>query len=156
MLRTCHNPALPTTPPCLFWLHRSRISRAAFTPVTLPTPHAKVQDSRSAWATRLDPSGLGIVLVYPHSPSMLMAIPPPMKAITSKEATTHELKLQQQAARNEKAHLRMARKRAELRARPLTEQEEAAECSRAYQATYHENVYKACFGQAAYVAYAKA
>ncbi|KAJ7713594.1 hypothetical protein B0H14DRAFT_3523334 [Mycena olivaceomarginata] len=64
--------------------------------------------------------------------------PPPMTAIHATGSTSHELKAQRRAERNEKARLRMARKCAELKSRPLEEQQIAAERTKAYQATYHE------------------
>ncbi|KAJ7881947.1 hypothetical protein B0H13DRAFT_1891087 [Mycena leptocephala] len=63
---------------------------------------------------------------------------PPMKSKYSSGPTAYELKVQRHAERNEKARLRMARKRAELKTRPLNEQLEAAERSREYQARYRE------------------
>ncbi|KAJ7333349.1 hypothetical protein DFH08DRAFT_814461 [Mycena albidolilacea] len=64
--------------------------------------------------------------------------PPPMTAIHATGSTSHELKAQRRAERNEKARLRMARKRAELKSRPLEEQRIAAKRTKAYQATYRE------------------
>ncbi|KAJ7087730.1 hypothetical protein C8R43DRAFT_965017 [Mycena crocata] len=62
---------------------------------------------------------------------------PPMKSKYTMGPTEYELKTQREAERREKARLRMAR-RAELKARPLAEQEQAAARARAYQATYRE------------------
>ncbi|KAJ7933050.1 hypothetical protein B0H13DRAFT_1856649 [Mycena leptocephala] len=96
---------------------------------------------------------------------------PPMKSKYSSGPTEYELKVQRHAERNEKARLRMARKRAELKTRPLSEQLEAAERSREYQARYCERnrdarqlceaqrriaTYLTKFGVAAYASYLKA
>ncbi|KAJ7435119.1 hypothetical protein B0H11DRAFT_2257618 [Mycena galericulata] len=85
--------------------------------------------------------------------------------------TEHEIKLQRQAVRREKARLRMAKICAELKTRPLAEQKLAAEHARAYQAKYcaknreelrlweaqrRMEIYKAKFGTEAYAAYLKA
>ncbi|KAJ7492943.1 hypothetical protein B0H11DRAFT_2228266 [Mycena galericulata] len=88
-----------------------------------------------------------------------------------KVLTAYELKVQREAVRREKACLRMAKKRAELKLRPTEEQEVYRERARAYQATYREKhryslrvweaqrrvaVYKERFGIEAYKVYAKA
>ncbi|KAJ7822091.1 hypothetical protein B0H14DRAFT_3471014 [Mycena olivaceomarginata] len=97
--------------------------------------------------------------------------PPPMTAIHATGSTSHELKAQRRAEWNEKARLRMARKRAELKSCPLEEQQIAAERTKVYQATYHEKhrndlrlgeerrritLYKARYGPDAYRLYLKA
>ncbi|KAJ7901030.1 hypothetical protein B0H14DRAFT_3422939 [Mycena olivaceomarginata] len=97
--------------------------------------------------------------------------PPPMTVIHATGSTSHELKAQRRAERNEKARLRMARKRAELKSRPLEEQQIAAERTKAYQATYHKKhrndlrlgeerrriaLYKARYGPDTYRLYLKA
>ncbi|KAJ6549700.1 hypothetical protein B0H19DRAFT_1236984 [Mycena capillaripes] len=46
--------------------------------------------------------------------------------------------IQRHLERNERARLRMARKRAELKLRPVEEQERAAERSRVYRARYRQ------------------
>ncbi|KAJ7939409.1 hypothetical protein B0H13DRAFT_1850705 [Mycena leptocephala] len=48
------------------------------------------------------------------------------------------LRLQREQERRDKARIRMARTRAELKLRPVAEQEEYATRARAYQATYRE------------------
>ncbi|KAJ7893751.1 hypothetical protein B0H13DRAFT_2339566 [Mycena leptocephala] len=64
---------------------------------------------------------------------------PPMKSkYTTDEPTAYQISEQRHAERNEKARLRMARKRAELKTRPIEEQVAAAERERAYQITYRE------------------
>ncbi|KAJ7058420.1 hypothetical protein C8F01DRAFT_1371234 [Mycena amicta] len=50
----------------------------------------------------------------------------------------YEVLLHRQRVRNEKARLHMARKRAELKLRPLQEQQEAAERARLYRACYRQ------------------
>ncbi|KAJ7823663.1 hypothetical protein B0H13DRAFT_1919537 [Mycena leptocephala] len=62
--------------------------------------------------------------------------PPPLTSKYNTGLTEHELKLQRQAVRREKARVRMAMRRAELKSRPLEEQEEAAKRARLHQATY--------------------
>ncbi|KAJ7093760.1 hypothetical protein C8R44DRAFT_890664 [Mycena epipterygia] len=97
--------------------------------------------------------------------------PPPLVSKHSTGPTEFELRAQRAAVRREKARVRMARKRAELKSRPIEEQMAAAERERGYQATYQERnredlkiwerqrriaVYQAKYGQEAYIAYAKA
>ncbi|KAJ7901383.1 hypothetical protein B0H13DRAFT_2336144 [Mycena leptocephala] len=65
--------------------------------------------------------------------------PPPLTSKYNTGLTEHELKLQRQAVRREKARVRMAMRRAELKSRPLEEQEEAAKHARLHQATYRAN-----------------
>ncbi|KAJ6557480.1 hypothetical protein B0H19DRAFT_1070143 [Mycena capillaripes] len=94
-----------------------------------------------------------------------------MKSKYSRGPTEEELRAQRHAARNEKARLRMARRRAELKTRPLEEQRAAAERAREYQARYREKhrdelriweahrrieVYKAKNGLRAFASYLKA
>ncbi|KAJ7432732.1 hypothetical protein FB451DRAFT_1572937 [Mycena latifolia] len=67
-----------------------------------------------------------------------MAHPPLRSKYTPDGPTEYELAVQRRQARNEKARLRMASKRAELRTRPLEEQAQAAEINKKYQATYRE------------------
>ncbi|KAJ7080882.1 hypothetical protein C8R43DRAFT_1143053 [Mycena crocata] len=104
----------------------------------------------------------------------LFMIPPPLKSKHQAGPTDYELKQQRLDNRREKARLRMARKRAELKQRPLEEQQEAAERARLHQAAYRESsanrhrndlrlweaqrrveMYKKRFGPEAYHAYAK-
>ncbi|KAJ7439922.1 hypothetical protein B0H11DRAFT_2253464 [Mycena galericulata] len=97
--------------------------------------------------------------------------PPPLKSKHQSGPTQYELETQRQAIRREKARVRMAKLRAELKLRPIEEQLAAAQRARAHQAAYrerHQNdlrvweaqrriaVYKAKFGVEAYAAYAKA
>ncbi|KAJ7469740.1 hypothetical protein B0H11DRAFT_2238185 [Mycena galericulata] len=101
----------------------------------------------------------------------MMMPPPPLKSKHESGPTQYEIETQRQAVRREKARVRMAKLRAELKLRPLEEQRAAAERARAYQAAYRERhrndlrvweaqrriaVYKAKFGIEAYAAYAKA
>ncbi|KAF7362838.1 MYND-type domain-containing protein [Mycena venus] len=51
--------------------------------------------------------------------------------------------IQRHLERNERARLRMARKRAELKLRPVEEQERAAERSRVYRARYRQKHHQA-------------
>ncbi|KAJ7126218.1 hypothetical protein C8R44DRAFT_734104 [Mycena epipterygia] len=126
--------------------------------------------------TAIYPSGSWRCLCLPaplsrHHLALMRAHPPLKAATSSKKLTDYEIGLQRHLAKNEKARLRMARKRAELKARPLTEQLLAAERERAYQATYREKnrrdlaiwerqrrhaVYKARFGPVAYASYVQA
>ncbi|KAJ7156555.1 hypothetical protein C8R43DRAFT_949408 [Mycena crocata] len=64
--------------------------------------------------------------------------PPPLKSKHQSGPTAYEMKMQRLLERREKACVRMARKRTELKSRPLEEQEQAAEREHMYQATYHE------------------
>ncbi|KAJ7173035.1 hypothetical protein C8R43DRAFT_944077 [Mycena crocata] len=99
-----------------------------------------------------------------------MSHPPPMKSKYASGPSDYELKAQRKLESNEKARLRMARKRAELKSRPIEEQLQAAERARVHQATYREKhrndlrvweaqrriaLYKARFGPAAYAAYVR-
>ncbi|KAJ7450433.1 hypothetical protein FB451DRAFT_1186831 [Mycena latifolia] len=70
--------------------------------------------------------------------STSMAHPPLRSKYTQDGPTDYELRAQRHLARNEKARLRMASKRAELKTRPLEEQARVAECNKGYQATYRE------------------
>ncbi|KAJ7440226.1 hypothetical protein FB451DRAFT_1191679 [Mycena latifolia] len=63
---------------------------------------------------------------------------PPLTSKYEKPLTLYQIETQRRAERNEKSRIRMAQKRAELKARPLEEQEEAAERERGYQAKYRE------------------
>ncbi|KAJ7117332.1 hypothetical protein C8R43DRAFT_960630 [Mycena crocata] len=96
---------------------------------------------------------------------------PPMNSKHDSGPSDYEIKAQRLQERNEKSRLRMARKRAELKTRPIEEQLLAAERDRAHQATYRERhrndlrvweaqrrieVYKKRFGPAAYAAYSRA
>ncbi|KAJ7343881.1 hypothetical protein DFH08DRAFT_810418 [Mycena albidolilacea] len=97
---------------------------------------------------------------------------PPMKSkYATDEPTDYENLVQRHLERNEKARLRMARKRAELKSRSLEEQAAAAERERRYQATYRERnrndlriweahrrlaIYKAKHGPELYESYLKA
>ncbi|KAJ7860813.1 hypothetical protein B0H14DRAFT_2576385 [Mycena olivaceomarginata] len=66
---------------------------------------------------------------------------PPMKSkYGGDDPTDYEILVQRHLERNEKARLRMARKRAELKSRSPEEQAAAAERERRYQATYRERV----------------
>ncbi|KAJ7477125.1 hypothetical protein B0H11DRAFT_2234602 [Mycena galericulata] len=104
-------------------------------------------------------------------PSTSKSYPPPLTSRHRTGLTDYEIQMKRKEERREKARLRMARIRAELKTRPLHEQELAAARARAYQATYRakhrENlrlweaerriaVYKAKFGHEAYLAYVKA
>ncbi|KAJ6557789.1 hypothetical protein B0H19DRAFT_1070401 [Mycena capillaripes] len=95
---------------------------------------------------------------------------PPMKSKYSRGPTEEDLRAQRHAARNEKACLRMARRHAELKTRPLEEQRATAERAREYQARYREKhrdelriweahrrieVYKAKHGLRAFASYLK-
>ncbi|KAJ7301782.1 hypothetical protein DFH08DRAFT_943532 [Mycena albidolilacea] len=51
--------------------------------------------------------------------------------------------IQRHLERNERARIRMARKRAELKLRPVEEQERAAERSRVYRARYRQRHHQA-------------
>ncbi|KAJ7493144.1 hypothetical protein B0H11DRAFT_2228472 [Mycena galericulata] len=97
--------------------------------------------------------------------------PPPMKSKYVVGPTDHELFMARQAIRREKARIRMAKKRAELKLRPLEEQALAAARARVHQATYRaknrENlryweaqrrisIYKQKYGLEAYKSYAAA
>ncbi|KAJ7325481.1 hypothetical protein DFH08DRAFT_1085163 [Mycena albidolilacea] len=64
---------------------------------------------------------------------------PPMKSkYATDEPTDYEILVHRHLERNEKARLRMARKRAELKSHSPEEQAAAAERERRYQATYRE------------------
>ncbi|KAJ7836825.1 hypothetical protein B0H13DRAFT_1912884 [Mycena leptocephala] len=96
---------------------------------------------------------------------------PPMKSKYCTGPSEYEVQAQRKAARNEKARLRMARKRAELKERPLEEQVRAKVRARAHQAKYRQKnrdhlraweaqrrneAYKVRFGLTAYRSYLKA
>ncbi|KAJ7832598.1 hypothetical protein B0H13DRAFT_1914957 [Mycena leptocephala] len=96
---------------------------------------------------------------------------PPMKSKYCTGPTQLEIQAQRKARRNEMAHLRMARKRAELKEKPVEEQANAKARARAHQARYrqknrdhlragearHRNtIYKDRFGVAAYLSYLRA
>ncbi|KAK6969082.1 hypothetical protein R3P38DRAFT_3244086 [Favolaschia claudopus] len=62
---------------------------------------------------------------------------PPMQTIYGRsEPTQHQTRQQRRLERNEKARLRMARKRAELKSRSAEEQRAAIERRKRHQATY--------------------
>ncbi|KAJ7088011.1 hypothetical protein B0H15DRAFT_949825 [Mycena belliarum] len=97
--------------------------------------------------------------------------PPPMKSMYTPGPTAHELETKRRAERNEKARVRIARKRAELKLKSLEEQHRVADRSRAYQAKYREknrqrlrtwealrrlSVYRLKYGEIAYTAYLEA
>ncbi|KAJ7756763.1 hypothetical protein DFH07DRAFT_772999 [Mycena maculata] len=97
--------------------------------------------------------------------------PPPMGSKHVVGPTHYEIQLQRDALRWEKARLRMAKKRAELKLRPQEEQEAAAARARehqtAYRARHREDlriweaqhrvaVYKARYGLDAYKEYVAA
>ncbi|KAJ7154958.1 hypothetical protein C8R43DRAFT_1126343 [Mycena crocata] len=94
--------------------------------------------------------------------------PPPMQSKYASGPSDHEIKTQRRLERNEKSRLHMTRTRAELKSRPLEEQQRAAERARVHQATYRARndlrvweaqrriaLYKAKFGPAAYAAYSR-
>ncbi|KAJ7863222.1 hypothetical protein B0H13DRAFT_1899736 [Mycena leptocephala] len=81
---------------------------------------------------------------------------PPMKSKYGPGPSEYELKTQRKAQRNEKARLRMARKRAELKERPLEEQVLAKARTRLHQATYRQKAYKVKYDPMAYISYIKA
>ncbi|KAJ7333271.1 hypothetical protein DFH08DRAFT_966106 [Mycena albidolilacea] len=104
--------------------------------------------------------------------------PPPVKSRYDNDMpTAYEVKRQCEVARNEKARLRMAeyvrpvpcitlsltlyvfsvpRKYAELKTRPLEEQQLARERSNVYQAKYHAKLYAKRYGSDAPAVYLKA
>ncbi|KAJ7468414.1 hypothetical protein B0H11DRAFT_1920998 [Mycena galericulata] len=97
--------------------------------------------------------------------------PPPMKSKYVAGPTNHELYMARQAIRREKARVRMAKKRADLKLRPLEEQALAAARARVHQATYRAKnranlryweaqrriaIYKERYGVEAYKSYAAA
>ncbi|KAJ7152746.1 hypothetical protein C8R43DRAFT_1127200 [Mycena crocata] len=62
---------------------------------------------------------------------MAVAAHPPMQSKYAHAGPSdYEIQLQREAERREKARLRMARKRAELKQRPLEEQERACDATR--------------------------
>ncbi|KAJ7173284.1 hypothetical protein C8R46DRAFT_1031644 [Mycena filopes] len=70
------------------------------------------------------------------SPSSIR--PPPLKSKLSPSLSQYQIEAQLRDLRNERARLRMAQKRAELKSKPLNEQLLAAERDREHQATYRE------------------
>ncbi|KAJ7766365.1 hypothetical protein DFH07DRAFT_769907 [Mycena maculata] len=94
--------------------------------------------------------------------------PPPMGSKRVVGPTHYEIQLQRDASRWEKARLRMAKKRAELKLRPQEEQEAAAARAREHQTARHREdlriweaqrrvaVYKARYGLDAYKEYVAA
>ncbi|KAJ6468694.1 hypothetical protein C8R47DRAFT_1223272 [Mycena vitilis] len=96
---------------------------------------------------------------------------PPMKSKYCTGPTDYELELVLPSARNEKARLRMARRRQELKQRPVEEQARAKARHREHQATYRKKnrtklnasettrrneSYKTRYGNAAFSSYLKA
>ncbi|KAJ7169366.1 hypothetical protein C8R43DRAFT_1121239 [Mycena crocata] len=113
---------------------------------------------------------IGIVCYHSFPSTIIMAPCPPMKSKFITGPTAHEIQIQRQAEQNEKARLRMAKYRAELKCRSWQEQELAAQRARVHQATYREKhrndlrlweaarrveLYKKRFGDRAYVLYAR-
>ncbi|KAK7019610.1 hypothetical protein R3P38DRAFT_3199261 [Favolaschia claudopus] len=99
------------------------------------------------------------------------AYPPMRSKLTNCAETDYQLLLRKHLARNEKARLRMRRKRAELKSRPQDEQIAANARQRRYQAKYRNGkrekirftqhqrrlaAYKAIYGPAAFAEYCRA